>query len=93
MLKFFSSVFVKPIMDLIFAWHGDRYRSKIVGGTIPIPLYDPDVKVIYLKFMCTVNVLFTMSIFAKSLMDLIHDWHNDRNLTKILHNTIPTPSK
>ena len=24
-------------------------------------------------------------------MDLIHDWHNDRNLSKILHSTIPTP--
>ena len=32
-----------------------------------------------------------MSVFAKSLMDLIHDWHNDRNLSKNFHSTIATP--
>ena len=61
MLKFykvFLSVFVKPLMDLIPVWPGDRYWSRIVRGTIHIPLYDPKVKVIYLKFMCTVNVCF-----------------------------------
>ena len=35
--KGFSSVFVKPLMDLIPIWHGDRYWSKILRGTIPIP--------------------------------------------------------
>ena len=75
-------------MDLISVWHGDRYWSKILCGTIPIPLYDPNVKVIH--FLCSVQ--FSMSVFAKSLMDLIHYWHNDRNLSKILHSsTIPTP--
>ena len=32
-----------------------------------------------------------MSRFDKFLMDLIYDWHNDRNLYKSLHSTIPTP--
>ena len=61
MLKFyvevFSSVCVKPLMDLIPVWHGDRYWSKILRGTIPIPLDDPKVKVIYLKFLCKCFVL------------------------------------
>ena len=31
-------------MDLIPVWHNDTYLSKILRGTIPIPLYDPKVK-------------------------------------------------
>ena len=88
-VKVFSSVFVKPLMDLIPVWHGDRYWSKILRGLIPIPLYGPKVKDIFLKFMCKCFV-FSMSGFAKSLMDLIPDWHNDRNLSKILHSTRAT---
>ena len=44
-VKVFSSVFVKPLMDLIPVWHGT------------IPFYDPKVKVIYLKFLCKCFVL------------------------------------
>ena len=44
--------------------------------------------VFMLKFCVKV---FTVSVFAKPLMDLIHVWHGDRNLTKILCDTIPTP--
>ena len=89
-VKVFLSVFVKPLLDFIPVWHGDRYWSKILCGPIPIPLYGPKVKVIYLKFMCKCFV-FPMSVFAKSLMNLIPDWHYDRNLSKIFHSTIPTP--
>ena len=32
-----------------------------------------------------------IAVFAKPLMDLIHVWHYDRNLSKILRSTIPTP--
>ena len=41
-----------------------------------------------LKFCVKV---FTMSVFAKSLMDLIHVWHDDRFRSKILSSTTPTP--
>ena len=33
--------------------------------------------------------MFTMSCFAKPLVDLIHVWHGDRKLSKILRGTIP----
>ena len=56
MLKFyievFLSVFVKPFIDLIPVLHGDRYWSKYLCGTIPILLYDPNVKAIYVKLLC-----------------------------------------
>ena len=58
--KVFSSVFVKPLMDLIPVWHGDRYWSKILR------LYVPRVKVIYLKFLCKCFV-FNVS-FGKILI-------------------------
>ena len=41
-----------------------------------------------LKFC--VNV-FTVSVFAKPLIDLIHVWHGDRNLSKSLHGAISIP--
>ena len=51
MLKFFSSVFVKPLMDLIPVWHGDDTGPKFY---IPSPFLcmTLEVKVIYLKFLC-----------------------------------------
>ena len=41
-IKIFMSVLAK---DMIHVWHGDRYWSKILGSTIPIPVYDLKVKV------------------------------------------------
>ena len=41
-----------------------------------------------LKFCVKV---FTVSAFANHLIDLIHVWHSDRNLSKSLHGAIPTP--
>ena len=40
------------MMNLVHVCYGDRYWSKIIHGTIPIPLYDTKVKVISLKFLC-----------------------------------------
>ena len=50
-------------MELIHFWHGDRYSSKSLRGTIPIPVYDFKVKVIYLEFLGKC-VVFSMSVFA-----------------------------
>ena len=41
----FMSVFVKPLMDLIPVWQGDRNWSRIVCGAIPNPVPDLKVKV------------------------------------------------
>ena len=35
--------------------------------------------------------VFTVSVFAKPLIDLIHAWHGDRNMSKILCDAIPAP--
>ena len=34
--------------------------------------------------------VFTMSVFVKPLMDLIHNWHGDRNWSNILCVSSPT---
>ena len=36
---FTMSVFAKSLMDLILVWHGDRYWSKILLGTMSIPVH------------------------------------------------------
>ena len=36
-------------MDFIYIWHGYRYLSKILFGTIPTPAYDLEVKVMDLE--------------------------------------------
>ena len=36
-------------------------------------------------------LIFAVLVFAKLLMDLIHVWHGDRNLSKILRGSISTP--
>ena len=42
-------------MDLLYIWHDNRYRSKILFGPIPTPAYDLEVKVtdieIYVKVL------------------------------------------
>ena len=35
--------------------------------------------------------VFTVSVLAKPLVDLIHVWPGDRNLSKSLSGAIPTP--
>ena len=79
-------------MNLIHVCHGDRYWSKILYGTIHIPVHDTKVKVTDIIFMFKFELkLFTVSVFAKPLMALIHVWHSDRNLCKLLRGTIPPP--
>ena len=44
--KFFrTSLFPNPLMDLVYIWYDDRYWSKILFSTIPIPMHDLKVKV------------------------------------------------
>ena len=64
--------FAKPSMDFIHVWHDDRTFSEILCGAIPIPVHDLTVKVTDFEFLC---YIFTMSVFAKPLMDMIHVWH------------------
>ena len=36
-LKFMTSYFEDPLVDLVHIWHDGRYRSKIFISTIPTP--------------------------------------------------------
>ena len=56
MLKFYvkvirTSLFSNPIMDLAHVWYDDRYWSKILHRTIPIPIHDLKVKVTDLELL------------------------------------------
>ena len=42
-------------------------------------------------FLIIMLKVFTVSVFAKPLMDLMHVWHGDRNFFKIVCGIIPTP--
>ena len=43
-------------------------------------------------FIYQVRLNFTMSIFAKPLMELNHVWHDDRYVSKMLRSIILTPA-
>ena len=38
-------------MDLVHVWYDDRYWSKILRSTIPIPIHDLQVKATDLEFL------------------------------------------
>ena len=59
-------------MDFIHFWHDDRALSKIVCSTIPIPVHGLKVKVTDFDFFV---LIFTVSVFAKPLIDLNHVWY------------------
>ena len=40
------------MMDLVHIWYDDRYWSKILHSTIPIPIHDLKVKVTDLELSC-----------------------------------------
>ena len=42
---FRTLLFPNPTMDLVHVWYDDRYWSKILHSTIPIPIHDLKVKV------------------------------------------------
>ena len=44
--------FPNPVMYLVHVLFDDKYRSKILGSTIPTPVHDLKVKVTDLKFSC-----------------------------------------
>ena len=46
------SFFAKPSMDFIQLWHDVRALSKILCGTIPIPVHDLKIKVTDFEFLC-----------------------------------------
>ena len=72
-------------MDLIHVWDGDRYRS------ICISVHDPKVNVTDF-FMLTFRVqVFTVTVFAKPMIDLIYVWYSDSNLSKVVRGTIASP--
>ena len=47
-----------------------------------------DLEVLYKSF---VLIFLQFQIFAKPSMDLIHIWHDDQTLSKILRCAIPVP--
>ena len=49
---FRTSLFPKPLMDLVHIWCDDRYGSKILRNTIPTPANDLKVIVTDLEFLC-----------------------------------------
>ena len=49
---FRTSLFPNPMMDLVHVWYDDRYWSKILHSTIPIPIHDLKVKVKDLEHSC-----------------------------------------
>ena len=52
-LKVFrTSLFPNTMMDLVHVWYDDRYWSKILHSTIPTPIHDLKVKVMYLELSC-----------------------------------------
>ena len=85
--------FVKPLMELIHVWHGDRDWSKILCGIIPNPVHDLKVKVTDLEFLYksfVLKSLYNFCFFAKPSMDFIPVWH-DWTLSNILCGAIPIP--
>ena len=50
--SFYDLIISKPLMYLVHVWYDDRYWSKILQGTIPIPVHDFEVKVTDLECFC-----------------------------------------
>ena len=87
--RLLQCLFVKPLMELIHVWHGDRDRSKILCGIIPNPVHDLKVKVTDLEFLyknCVLKV-FTILFFFFFLQSL--QWI--LLLSNILCGAIPIP--
>ena len=59
-------------MDCIHLWRDDRALSKILRSTIPILVHGLKVKVTDFEFFV---LNFIVSVFAKPLIDLNHDWY------------------
>ena len=59
-------------MDCIHLWRDDRALSKILRSTIPISVHGLKVKVTDFEFFV---LNFTVSVFAKPLIDLNHVWY------------------
>ena len=95
-LEFLYWNFVFKFLQCLFlcslhVWHGDRNWSKILYDTILNPVHDFYVKVKDLEFLHKSFVINCSHFFAKSSMDFIHIWHDDRALSKILRSTIHIP--
>ena len=50
--SFRTSLFRKPLMDLVNVWFDDSYWSKILCSTIPSPLHDLKINFTDLEFLC-----------------------------------------
>ena len=73
--------------------YDDRYWSKVLCSTIPIPLYDLKVKVMDLEFLC---LSFTLKLlephYFQTLDIFVYVWYmyEDTDWSNILHCAIPT---
>ena len=66
------------MMDLVHVWYDDRYWSKILHSTIPIPIHDLKVKVTDLEFLYSSLCLSFYNVrFCEAFDGLIHVWHGD----------------
>ena len=60
--------------------------------TIPNPVHDFKVKATDLEFLYwSLCLSFYNVCFCEAFDGLIHVWHGDRNWSKILYGTIPSP--
>ena len=97
MLKFYvkvfrTSLFPNPVVYLFPVWYDDRGWSKILCSMIPNPVHDFKVKVTDLEFLYwSLCLSFYNVCFCEAFDGLIHVWHGDRNWSKILYGTIPSP--
>ena len=71
-------------MDLAHVWYDDRYKSKILCGTIYTPVHDFKVKVTDLDFLCH-------SFRTHYFQTLWWIWFTCGIMMDIGQNSIPTP--
>ena len=88
-LKVFRTpLFPNPVVYLFHVWHEDRCWSKILCSTIPKPVHDLKIKVTDLQFLYwSLYLSFYNVCFCEVFNGLIHVWHGNRKLSKILYGT------
>ena len=72
-------------MDFIYVWCDDRYKSKVLLSTIPIPGPDLEVKVTDLECLYK-----RLKFFHLNLYNSMYIWHDGRYRSRVLLSMIPT---